>query len=582
MLNRIRFLVFFGVVIPTVLYSQNFDKVGEKDMVKVSGGINLNTITYASSGTNYAGRDPFTWFASGNVNVSILDVSLPFTYTYSNRVGKFTQPYNQAAFHPKYKWIQGHFGITSMSFSPYTLSGYTFAGGGLDVNKGKLKLNIMGGRLNKAVNYDPILNNINDITYKRFGYGLKTEFTDKKYSVNLIAFKAKDVATSLSLIPTNTDVKPQDNLVLSIGGKTTVVKNLTLSGEYAISGLTQSTLNLNSYAGSEQLSFIQGLIGGNATTEFYSAYKSALSYQIKTFSLAFNFEHIDPNYKTLGGYYFNNDLENYTIAPSFKVLKGKMNIGLNGGFQKNNLAAEKAATTKRWIGSAMVSYVPVRKVAINGNYSNFSTFTRNRPTSDPFYYAVADTLNFYQLNQNASISIIVQTGKKDQNSSGSIQALYNFQESSSMNGAISNASAFGINVSEEGVPSYVHTGNLAYTNSFKNQNLSATIGSNVNSTSFLEEQSLFVGPSITIQKKFKNKMSLSGGSTYNRQYKNTLLVGNVFNHRLSASYTVKMKNEKQGNLNFSINGNWMSKLPTVASETALNELNIFANLGYRF
>lgn len=151
-----------------------------------------------------------------------------------------------------------------------------------------------------------------------------------------------------------------------------------------------------------------------------------------------------------------------------------------------------------------------------------------------------------------------------------------------MNGAITDASAFGINVSEEGTPSYVHTGNLAYTNSFKNQNMNATIGSNVNNTSFLDEQSLFIGPSITIQKKFKNKMSLSGGSTYNRQYKNALLVGNVFNHRISANYTIKMKNEKQGSLNFSINGNWMAKLPTVTSETALNELNIFINLGYRF
>jgi hypothetical protein len=303
---------------------------------------------------------------------------------------------------------------------------------------------------------------------------------------------------------------------------------------------------------------------------------------MKAASVAFNFEHIDPNYKTLGGYFFNNDLENYTLAPSFKLLKGKMNLGLNGGFQKNNLAADKAATTKRWIGSSNISYVPIQKIALNVSYSNFSTFTRNRPTSDPFYYAIADTLNFYQLSQNASASVMLQTGKKDKNNSGSIQALYNFQESSSMNGAIQNASAFGINVNAEGVPSYVHSGNLAYTNNFKKENLSATIGSNVNQTIFLDQNSLFIGPSLTLQKKLKKKISLSGGSTYNRQYKNASLVSNVFNHRISASYALKMKNEKQGSMSFSLNGNWMTKLPTVATESKFSELNIFANLGYRF
>ena len=567
--------------------AQNLDKIGKKDMVKVSGGFNLNTITYASNGTSYAGRDPFTWFASGNLNVSILDVSLPFTYTYSNRVGKYTQPYNQVAFHPKYKWVQGHFGITSMSFSPYTLSGHTFAGGGLDLTKGKFKVSLMGGRLNKEVVYDPILNNQNEITYKRFGYGLKAVFTEKKYSVNVIMFKASDQANSLSQIPLNTTIQPQDNLVMSIGGKTTLVKNLTLDGEFALSGLTKSTLDLNPYEGTQSAGAMNSFINGNSTTDFYNAYKTSLSYQLKIASLSFNFEHIDPNYKTLGGYYFNNDIENYTLAPSIKLLKGKMNLGINAGFQKNNLAEDKTATTKRWIGSTNLSYTPIPKVSVNGSYSNFSTYTRNRPTTDPFYYQIADTLNFYQLSQNASASLMLQMGKKDANRRGSMQVLYNFQESSSMNGNIQNANAFGYNVGVEGIPSYVHSGNLAYTSSFKKEKMGITLASNVNQTEFLDQKSLFIGPSLTLQKKLKEKINLSGGSTYNRQYKNETLVSNVFNTRISVSYAVKMKREekgkkKLGSLNLSLNGNWMTKLPTVNTETKFNELNIFANLGYKF
>lgn len=522
-------------------FAQNLDKIGKEDMVTVSGGFNLNTITYASSGTNYAGRDPFTWFASGNITVNILDVSLPFSYTYSNRIGKFTQPYNQTALHPKYKWIQGHFGVTSMSFSPYTLAGHIFAGGGVDLTPGKWKISVMSGRLNKAVVYDPISDNTNDITYKRFGYGLKVGYHEQKYAIDLTLFKAKDDVTSLNYLPVSTEVLPEDNLVMSLAGKTTLIKNLTLEGEYAISGLTQSTIDLNEYQASHSMSFLTPLIGANSTTDFFEAYKTSLSYKFKTASLAFNFEHVDPGYKTLGGYFFNNDLENYTLAPSVSLLKGRLNVAANTGFQKNNLAADKAATTNRWIGSLNVNYVPMQKLAIIGSYSNFSTFTKNRPTTDPFYYQAADTLNFYQLSQNASAGVTFQTGKKEKDISGTIQALYNFQESQSMSGNIQNASAFGMNVGVEGIPSYVHAGNLSYSARSKQMKAGLTLATNVNQVEVLDQKTLFIGPTLNFQKKIKENISLSCGSTYNRQYKNSLLSNNVFNHRISLSYALKMK-----------------------------------------
>jgi len=575
-------LLVFSLFISSSVSAQNLDKIGKEDMVTVSGGFNLNTITYASSGTNYAGRDPFTWFASGNITVNILDVSLPFSYTYSNRIGKFTQPYNQTALHPKYKWIQGHFGVTSMSFSPYTLAGHIFTGGGVDLTPGKWKISIMSGRLNKAVAYDPILDNTNNITYKRFGYGLKVGFHEQKYSVDLTLFKAKDDVNSLNHLPINTEVSPEDNVVMSLAGKTTLIKNLTLEGEYAISGLTQSTIDLNDYQASHSMSFINPLIGANSTTDYFEAYKASLSYKLKTASVAFNFEHVDPGYKTLGGYFFNNDLENYTLAPSLSLLKGRLNLAANTGFQRNNLAADKASTTNRWIGSLNVNYVPLQKLAIVGSYSNFSTFTRNRPTTDPFYYQAADTLNFYQLSQNTSAGVTFQTGKKDKDLSGTIQALYNFQESESMSGNIQNASAFGMNVGVEGVPSYVHAGNLSYSARSKKMKVGVTLATNVNQVEVMDQKTLFIGPTIKFQKKIKDNFNLSGGSTYNRQYKNALLSNNVFNHRISLSHTVKMKNEKQGRMNLSLNGNWMQKLPTVSSETKMSELNIFANLNYSF
>src|SRR5688572_21475386 len=56
--------------------SQNLEKIGKEDMVTLSGGINFTSMLYWSDGMT-ARRDPFTMYASGNLTMNILDVSVP-------------------------------------------------------------------------------------------------------------------------------------------------------------------------------------------------------------------------------------------------------------------------------------------------------------------------------------------------------------------------------------------------------------------------------------------------------------------------------------------------------------------------
>lgn len=569
------------LIITSTGISQNLDKLGGKDMVKVSGGVNFNTVTYAQSGKSFPSREPFTWFASGRININILDVALPFTYTYSNQGGKYTQPFNQTALHPTYKWVKTHIGNISMSFSPYTLSGHLFLGGGVELTPGKWKIKLMGGRLNKTVKYNALDNNLNEIVYQRWGYGFSAEYSNKGYSGEIIVFKANDQKNSLNFVPLNTEVKPQDNLVGSLKGKAQIIKNLNLSAEYALSGLTQNTNEVQPEDDGQPSPFINKIINGNTTTAYFNAFKTALSYKLKTMSFAFNFEHVDPGYKTLGGYYFNNDLQNYTFAPTFSLLKRKLNIGFNTGYQINNLSKEKSATTNRWVGSVNVSYAPFKSININGSYSNFSTYTRNRPVTDPFYYQPADTMNFYQLSQNAMASIAYRFGEGKNKSS--LQLMYNFQESYNLVGNILDASAFGINVENNSESSKIHASNLSYSLQLTELQASVTVATNANYTAFMETQSLFVGPTLNFQKSMLDKKaSLSFGTTYNRQYNNNQLIGNVFNHRLSFTYTPKIKNKKAGKVNLSLNANLMQRLPTINNITKIVELNVFANVAYSF
>lgn len=581
-MNKIKLhITLLSLLLTSVLSAQNLDKIGKKDMVSVHGGLNFSTISYMSDGIAFPSREPFTWFATGNVSISILDVALPFTYTYSNQGGKYTQPFNQTALHPSYKWVKTHIGNVNMSFSPYTLSGHTFLGGGVELTPGKWKIKLMGGRLNKEINYNSQDDNLNQIVFRRYGFGVSAGYNNKGYSGELILFKGVDDKNSLNFTPLNTEVKPQDNFVASIVGKAKIIKNLNATAEYALSGLTQNTNNTNPVEAGQQLPFMNDIINANSTTDFFNAFKTSLSYKLKFMNLAVNFEHVDPGYKTLGGYYFNNDLQNYTFAPSFTLLKNKLNIGFNTGYQINNLAGDKSSTTNRWVGSVNASYAPNKVLNLVGSYSNFSTYTRNRPNTDPFYYQPADTMNFYQLSQNAMASIGYRFGEGKNKSA--LQLMYNYQESYNLSGNILDASAFGINVETNTTPSHVHASNLAYSLQFTDKEASIMFATNANFTSFLTTQSLFIGPTVNFQKGlFEKKSSLSIGTTYNRQYSSSELMSNVFNHRISFSYAPKIENKKAGKVNLSINANLMQRLPTSSTLTKITELNVFANMAYSF
>lgn len=574
---------FVAIIAFNNLSAQNLEKIGKEDMVQVSGGLALNTITYFSSGIQNPSREPFTWYASGNVNVNILDVSLPFTYTYSNQGGKFTQPFNRTSLNPTYKWIKSSIGLTSMNFSPYTLTGHLFLGAGVDLTPGKWKISAMAGRLVKEVEYAPADDNLNEIAFRRFGYGLKCGYENKGFGGTIILFKAQDNVSSLPFIPLNSTIKPQNNLAMSIAGKAALFKSLFLEAEYAISALTQNINDVNDANTNSNLSFLNPLIAANATTDFFQAFKSSIKYQMKWMNVGFNFEHIDPGYKTLGGYYFNNDLNNYTISPSFILLKKKLTVGGNTGFQRNNLAGDKAATTTRWVGSINASFVPTPQLIFNGTFSNFSTFTKNRPATDPFYFAAADTMNFYQLTQSASAMISYNFGKSE--NKNVTQLMYNYQESTSLSGNITDAGAFGTNSENTiaGIPVQVHCANLAYSKQIKSINASLTFATNVNRTISTVSESTFIGPTINFQKSlFQKKSSLAVGSTYNRQYSFDVLTGNVFNHRISFSYSPKFENEQAGKINLSMNANWMQRLSVDAATPNRQEVNLFVNLNYSF
>ncbi len=514
------------------ILAQDLSQYGWKKGVKIGGGINFNTVNYKSNGIGNR-RDPFNWFGSGNLNINMFGYSMPFSFSLSNAARTYTQPFNRIQLKPSYKWIKGYWGSTSMSFSPLTLSGHLFNGYGIELNKSNWNFAAMYGKLREAVQYDPIVKNSNTVAYKRKGLGFKGGYRFKNGDeLNIIYFTAKDDTTSLPVIPAEALLTPKQNHVASVGLKKKLFKKFSIQFEYALSGIItdNTTSRANTQLTKQTNSFLKFLLPNKPNTKYYDAIKSSFGYNAKYYGLQLQYERITPEYQTLGAYFFNNDLINYTIAPTCTLLKGKLNLGGNIGVQLNNLDKNKNSTTKRLVTAVTVAYTPNNKWSYNTSYNNFTTFTNIKPLDDPFIQNPLDTLNFYQISNSFNSSISHSFGTKQVKKTLSLNAAYQ-KASDQQPGTLQ-----GIKVSN------VLNGNLAYSQMFAAKSLSISGGANYSLSTAVGNRTLFYGPSVNVSKPLLGKkINFSSGGGYNKSLSNGKSNSAVITARASLSYAPKAK-----------------------------------------
>lgn len=570
-------LYLFATAISFNTSAQNLEKIGQEDMVTVSGGVNSNVVYNNVVGSTQF-RDPFAWVLSGNVTMTFLDFSLPFTFSFSNTGRSYTQPFNMTALHPTYKNWTAHLGITSMSLSNYTYQGLNFAGAGLEYKPKKWTFKAFGGRFKKAIEYDPSVDNIDMVSYKRFGFGFATGYQGKIFSSELLFFKAYDDGTSLVFAPVNPELTVQDNAVVSLKTSVKPIKSISINGEIASSLLTKDVLAAKIEGESR---FYDGLVRGNQTTEFSQAYNASVDYKIKVFGIGVKYERIDPRYATLGAVYFNNDLENITVNPSFSVFKNKVNFNFSAGYQRNNLDAKDATESKRWIGSANFSAMITKGLNVSANYSNMSSFSRRNPAADPFYNQLGDTLNFYQVSQNLSGSISYSFGDSVKQS---LALNGTYTQSENITGRLEDASAFGFNVQADTntMPVDVYSAIFMHRIALSKSGVSLGWSANANYSIVANTTTAFFGPGLNASKSIKSiKLSLNTGITYNQQFSNAVLQNHVLNYRLGVQYQPEWWDKKYGTLSFSLNGAYTDRLPVIGTTSSKN-LTVIANLAYQF
>lgn len=390
--------------------------------VRVTGSLSAYAGVYAASGIE-ARNQPSPLGLNGAVTVSLPGgISLPFSATLGNQGSAFRQPFNQFGISPTYQWITVHAGYRNVSFSPFTLAGHTFLGGGVELNPGKFRLGAVYGRFNKAIESDLADPNVLP-AFRRTGYALKLGYGTASNYVDVNVLKAADDSASIRPLSTGATaqtVKPAENVVVGVTSRLLIVKHVTVEFDLAASAYTRDVRS--GEVDLEETALVKGfrrLLTPRLSSQLNTAAQLALGYRGKIFGVKLQYKRIDADFQTMGAYYFQSDLESYTLAPSLNLLGGKLRLQGSFGLQQDNLSKTKAARTGRRIGSLTASYNP-GKFGIDLQFSNYGISQQAglRPVIDTLKLAqnnLSLTLNTRYSVQNERVShLFTLTGTRQQ------------------------------------------------------------------------------------------------------------------------------------------------------------------------
>lgn len=531
--KRLCFIFLVLVLGGCYAFAQDLGQIGKAKPLTLTGGVAANAVWYNGA----ANRAPLTYVLTGNVNLNISGVyNIPLTFSYSNLKFNSSNPFsfNRLSINPSYKWVTTHIGDVNMTFSPYTLSGHQFTGFGADLTpKGAFECSLMLGRLLKASEFnteDPQ----SQPAFNRIGYGLKLGYKKERYGLKAIVFGAKDDDNSLTtLVPTTFELQAKANVVGSIEANIQPVNKLNFDVVYAQSLITQDT---NAEGASSENSPLAALIQTNASTTRVEAYKANVSYQVGQGTVGVGYEYVDPEYRTFGAYFFNNDLEHVTANASQTIFNNKVTIAVNGGIQRDDLNNQKQSQLQRIVSAVNVNYTLNEKLNLSGSYSSFQSFTNIKNQFDRINEvglntAVVDTLDFQQISQNATFNTNYTLKSTEiNNQSITFNASYQAANNSQDGGAAASGN------------SQFYNGSSSYTLAFPKRHLTFSGHFNATFNTIGADEILTLGPSLSVSKGFlDNSLRTTAAVSYNSNQNNGITDAQITNLRLNSAYALKKK-----------------------------------------
>lgn len=480
--------------LPFLANAQDIGNIGKGKIFDKGGSLGLGCLITQQQGIN-ARRVPFSWYLNGSPTLKIYDVTLPFTFVYSEQERNFTQPFNKYGVSPFYKWATLHAGWRNVHYSDYTLGGATFLGGGVDLNPGKLRLGAVYGKFrNKVVVDETFRTRYSYVlpSYERMGFAAKVGFGKGPNYTDFIIFKAWDKYDSL--VARNADsagVRPMENVAFGIKSSYVIMKNFDVNVDMALSAVTLDTRVSSDESDNATLKAAEAVIKINRSTVPYLAGNASIGYSYKNFRIKAEYRRVDPEFQTLGSYYVNNDLIQYTLSPSVNMLKGKLMLNGSYGIRTNNLLQDQINTTTNKIGSAYINFNPSRKFSMGLNYSNYGTNVNSGQT------ILNDSIIFSVVNQSYGGNIRFSNTRADISKSLILNVQYqNLNDNNIVTRAFTQSRSY--------------IGNVAYTFGKGKKGMNLSVNANYSNIATYNSKFEIIGPSVSYRKQIKKaKLNLN-------------------------------------------------------------------------
>lgn len=388
-----QYILIHLLLLPLLIHSQNLEKIGAKNAFNINGGLDY-TFLMATAHNKILQRDPFNMLISGSCTFTYLDFSLPFSFSYSNKSISYTQPFNRLQFAPTYKWIKLKFGNINQQHSKYTLDGINLKGALMELSPKNWKINLVYGKVADGVIVNDGFSNSIPFLERNF-QAFSVSNQGLNYRIQFDVLRAKDQFKNG--IQSNY-MNPEENIAWGLNYNCVINKKTNIDLLQGFSIYTENNLIV-----SENYKSVKNFISINNTTRFDKALQIVLNHKFKHLDLGLSYEHIDPEYKTLGTYFFQNNLRNISLRSNFR-LKKIIQIKFSVGIQENDFKNHGNSKNYRNTGTISMNYSSNKKYFLQGSYSNFSNITNRNPIYDPNQFLIMpDTLNFYQIQQNGNI-----------------------------------------------------------------------------------------------------------------------------------------------------------------------------------
>lgn len=544
-------------------YGQDIETIAKKpkELIKLNGSVSVGSWFYNANGIENR-RTPFSWYLSGAPTITIAGFAMPFSATISEQDRSFQQPFNQIGVSPYYKWVKLHLGYRNIVFNDYTLGGATFLGAGIELTPKKFKFAAFYGRLRRAIDEDTSLQFTVLPSYKRMAKGLKVGYGSAANFFELSVLNSRDVLNSAN-ISYESFIRPEDNLVIGIKQQWQVFKKISFGADAAVSAITYNKLlgteNLDSLGkDAAKFGFINDYLFINASSLAKLAGHVFANYQAKNWSVKIMSRMVEPDFISHGANFIQDDILQHTVSPSFSLFKQRVNLGLSGGLQRDNLDNKKRATTERVIGSANINFRPLKRMIAMLSYSNYGT---NQSSGN---IQLNDSIRMSLINASYNTSLAYQLpGKKT-----SSQISFNFQKSDVLDRN---------ELTRKFSQSNIHFYNLNYSLGVNKIKTNFTIGGNLSDVVAYQNKVRALGAVLGFNKTFfKNKLRLNSSFNYQIRSVNASSNGYIFGNNTDINIQIKNKHQ----IGFGIG--FMKNTTSVNSLRVFNEQRARFNYGFNF